>query len=409
MPQNILYLSFDVDGCIFHRQCDLSVFLDERLLPYSPIDHEKFYNSLIDGNPALFEKIDALVTARHYDQIVIALGSLRQDIESDMYGMSGNRPPLPSAALVTSVIQLYLEQRYPHKAVKIDPILSPDLFSHNGRVGTYQNDMIQNQPYSDEMVRTIRHEPPNSDDKFLFVYAQLQRAALLANGGATHYVFFDDRASLLYNLSRGISDRNDNLPKATVEFFVYAGRRVHAIENGEIKTTGSIDQRYQWTVRWLATYSQNIDGNRKVPASEAMTELHKLFKNNPNCLIDGQDPCFEPLITLDRRPNMLREIQHDAAANLPMEPRYTRVDRDLTTAEALLGRNHDLVQAAHHYHRRTPPAVSTRDSSDERGPLLPKPAEQDRRKRGRKHFFDRLQPAPPDRVSDTQARCCALL
>lgn len=313
------------------------------------IDYKALYKAAIETNFALFDNLKEIIQQGNYDQIIVALGSNRQSVAVDYGNMFVNRTP--SAAFITSIIQRHLQEMFPEKTSSIDSILLPDLFSQTATAGDQQRLMIRLQPY-----HSVNSESPDSkqleqnypfdENKFMLVYTQLQRAALLANGEAIDYVFVDDKPEILKSLSLRLRENADLLPRAKIKLMCYGSNSF--TDYSTIQTSGTSDNHYEWTVRGLVA---RFSSTPLLNDTFSSKDLQSHFKNHPTLIVDtnGPDSCYEARLPEANPDNRLRQAV-EKLRSLRIRSSHFAQPKLTTCTDLLVSQNHPLLEAASGYY-----------------------------------------------------------
>jgi len=249
---------FDWDGSLSHPTFQGSLFSGSGIFP----------QKLIRSNNYFFDQLLLDININEYLNVVLGLGTARQDFETDR----GNTYPTCLPSLPS--IQTYFS-RNSSATILIDIFMMADLFKKNIKEGdSYTKAMIVLSNLKD-LENHARWFFDHT--KFTLIYTHINRFRIL-NPTAQKWVvdFYDDRLDILNGLIN-IFDKYSKyfLPqKMSFNFYLYNGKKLKKIRSFEGECE-NIDHHYAWSVRYFAF---SVTSKRKYNSFESefaeLTSFH---------------------------------------------------------------------------------------------------------------------------------------
>lgn len=265
---------FDIDGCAYHQ------YVQGR---YRNEPHSQW---LLASNQPLLQQIEEEVNENHYDKLILAYGTNRQDYFVDAnnsYRGGSLAPALP-------LFQSYLSGKLTTDVV-IEPFLMADIYGRakerNGIVRPIQErNCAAGDSYKNILRAEYKHEDIEhaewmfDDSKISLIYAQAHRVASLHPTDAEIVIdFYDDTNSILKAVSNFFSKHPELLPSnVRLNIKKYNGQSL-PVQQKEIQGIGEVDRKYDWSVRFLSSkfyhFSSGANEDRNIGTAERLQEYHE--------------------------------------------------------------------------------------------------------------------------------------
>lgn len=323
MKKIIRHILADVDGCIYNT---------------------RFHSSKGAITPRIYESNQPLIeyllnTADQFHRTVFAMGSSRQSISIECGSLIGK----PSSAYVLPA----LASRIPNS--DINTLLLSDIFatsSPNDVVAVGKNfDLIL--PLLKENWMTyalsISATPKTADEtifetnKIMLLYTHMHLAASLNPDDDHTLEFLDDRIDILEVLVHFFGSNTDFIPQnLTLKLHLYNGD-FDLVKPCVIPGTGTIDQKFDWTIRYLAAVADlektctklqqplpNLLSTRAYFTSDQMKRIHKnsIYETENYVELDvehnGSD-AEKTAAAIERLKDFREKSQLDLTSTMPAE------------------------------------------------------------------------------------------
>jgi len=215
----IKVLSFDFDGCIFHRTY---CYAEEK----DVILHNQDFLELIQ------EEIKALAAI----QVIAFVGSNRQSFSVDFMNSGGKGSCFPAMQKISK-----------HLDVTLDTFLLADIYGKREDGNSFALAMSALES-GDIFKNSSEHAEWKPDEtKMSILYAQMHRVASQYPSEEIIFDFYDDKDKILDSLYSFYEQYKELIPSnVTLRLNQYAGEQV--LEMDELHGTGFIDQNYRETV-----------------------------------------------------------------------------------------------------------------------------------------------------------------
>lgn len=298
---------YDIDGCLYHA--------------YKRHSDKTSHGWLIPENESFFAAQIEEINKEQYDKVVVAYGTNRQDAITNFSNSARGgsfTPALP-------VIQNYLASQLDCEVV-LDPFLMADLYGDREAGESYKN-ILKNEYTKQKGEKHAEWVFDHS--KVSLIYAHAWRVRQLHPTDEIVIDFYDDTEGILNGLQEFFQDHPDWLPQNIIlRISRYKGNSIERI-GPDIKGTSEIDERYDWSVRYLAA---SYDYRKKSPITTA-EDLQK-YKQQYN---ENQDDS-KPTIHLSNRWNAFDAFNKFRETELPKLRTNATITQtaNYTTAQKLL-------------------------------------------------------------------------
>ena len=225
-------LSFDFDGCLFHK--DYIFANDQKVTEHNHAFLEQIKNENKNED-----------SSQYYDKVVCIIGSNRQSKvldDNNRYAFVMGRGRFDKGSCFPAIkdVSEYLGATF-------DPMLLADIFA----------DLPDGEAYRRATTPDYKGEHPQTyfdASKVALLYAQIHKSAMDDPTAEIIFDFYDDKREILDGLIQFFKKYPELMPQnLTLGLNLYDGREGGALIE-EIKGTGFIDSHYRETVKDMINY-----------------------------------------------------------------------------------------------------------------------------------------------------------
>lgn len=286
---------FDIDGCLFHQH------------PRGQVAGavEKW---LIHSNLMLLMHEQKRIRSHRFHKVIIAYGTNRQDQGCNI----ANSHRGGSLSPVLPLMQSYFDCCTGAEVV-FDPFMMADLFGQDHQAGHAYQAILREEHFGSRE----RHSRWVFDStKISLIYAHAHRVASLHPVKSKIVIdLYEDRKNIIRNIQAFYSRYPECLPN-NVELNIHQYNGKKLILTSSLKGSGEIDDKYDWSVRYLSLRHGFFKLSKQLPAMPANAEELRDFheKDQYQTPQDYLETCpaadeFDLQAFLDFRATELRELE----------------------------------------------------------------------------------------------------
>lgn len=230
-------LSFDFDGCLFHKS------YRDSTEKHVVLHNLPFLKTIREQN-------------KDFEHVFLFIGSNRQSLSTDVFNSRTTGSCFPAIQQITNYLSTDEQE------VVFDPLLLADVYNSLASGTAYAHALDYLRSPTRLAPMELKQSTPGwvfDDSKVTILYAQIHKAAALHPDKPIVFDFYDNRIDILVGLEIFFAAYSELIPQnVSLEFHHYEGQGITHL--AEVSGTGLIDIDYPSTVREMSRIA--VGGDR---------------------------------------------------------------------------------------------------------------------------------------------------